>query len=173
MDKKCGCRFCDIISGIYQYPDIDKPILINEDFYSIASIGSIAEGWTLIVSVRHVLSMKELYGRTGFLEIINQMLPVLIKKYGSLIAFEHGSNYDDSLTGCGINHAHLHVVPFKCSLLGDMFESEYDWVKVRPDEIIDVVGNNEYLFYKDIGLNENWLDNVGYVHVLNGEVSQY
>ncbi len=87
--------------------------------------------------------------------------------------FEHGSNYDGSLTGCGINHAHLHIVPLKYSLLGDMFKSGYDWVNVKADELIDVVGDNEYLFYKDIGLNENWLDNTGYVHVLNCEVSQY
>ncbi len=71
--------FVDIISGIYQYPDVDAPILSNKEFYSIASIGSIVEGWTLIVSVEHVLSMKMLYGRVGFIEIINQILPILIK----------------------------------------------------------------------------------------------
>jgi len=173
MKNNCGCKFCDIVSGRYIYPDIDKPLLDNNRFISIASIGAIVEGWTLIIAKDHVLSMKDLYVKKEFSEIINKLLPVLIDEYGPVIMFEHGSNKEGSLTACGTNHAHIHLVPFNSSLISELFESNFKWTSGNALSISGVVGDNEYLFYNEIGNNQSWNQSIGYIHILSNPISQY
>ncbi|GAH76771.1 unnamed protein product [marine sediment metagenome] len=80
------CRFCDIVLGEYQYNEIDEPFASNDAFFAIASIGPLVEGWTLIVSKSHQLSMREAYDRPMLADFLGSVLPPLIRQYGSLIA---------------------------------------------------------------------------------------
>ena len=74
------CRFCDIINGKYHFEEIDEPFASNEDFIAIASIGALIEGWSLIIPKKHQLSMSNLYGSSNINDVINLILPTLIKK---------------------------------------------------------------------------------------------
>ena len=166
------CRFCDIHSGNYHYKEIDQPFLKNTDFFAIASIGALVEGWSLIIPKDHQLSMKSCYQNKSFQKIVNDILPSMKHKYGNIIAFEHGANKEGSLTACGTDHAHMHLVPFG-SLHKDMMDSGLKWKKCLSSDIGERINNKEYLFYVNLENIVNWKNPEGYLHVLNYPISQF
>lgn len=168
-----NCCFCDIISGQYRYIGIDEPIARNDEFVAIASIGAFVEGWTLIIPKAHQLSMRNIYGSSVFADIVGSVLPHLTHQYGPIIAFEHGANKDGSMTGCGTDHAHLHLVPLSESLYPDLKSSGLQWVQCHASEIASKTGKNEYLFYTELNRIEVWQNPVGYLHVLQNPLSQF
>lgn len=172
--KRLGvCRFCDIIAGKYTYLEIDQPFVSTNEFIAIPSIGALVEGWSLIIPRNHELSMKNVYRNESFGDFLGKVLPLLANRYGSLIAFEHGANKEGSITACGTDHAHLHLVPFGEPLLNDMRHSNMSWIRCRASEIASITEKSEYLFYHELGKEAIWQDPVGYLHVLERPVSQY
>lgn len=166
------CRFCNIINREYTFNEIDEPILENEDFFSITSIGSIIEGWLLVIPKKHDISMRNYYETNELKSFINKILPIMQKQYGRVIAFEHGTNAIGSPTGCGTDHAHLHLVAFPDSLEAKLLNSNLIWVKCLSSNIKELVGDKEYLFYTDIG-REEWDNPTGYLTILEYPVSQF
>lgn len=166
------CRFCNINSGNYHYEEVDQPFIKNTDFFAIASIGALVEGWSLVIPKKHQLSMKSCYQNKSFQKIVNDILPSIKKEYGNIIAFEHGSNKEGSLTACGTDHAHMHLVPFE-SLYENMIESGLKWEKCLASEINQRINDKEYLFYIDLENIVNWENPEGYLHVLDYPISQF
>ena len=173
MYHKTNCRFCDIIDGQYRYFGIDEPVGENDDFIAIASIGAMVEGWTLILPKNHQCSMKSLYQKQSLLNIINLIAHKLFNAYGHLIVFEHGANRNGSPTGCGIDHAHLHIVPLRESLHQELKASGLNWITTTPLKIFSIAGDKEYLFYSELSVEKNWLDTVCYIHILERPVPQF
>jgi len=165
------CRFCQIAHGVYKHDKIDRPILENEKFMAFASIGALVPGWTLITPRFHDFSMKNYYGNQDFNSFVNQSISTVKKLYPDLIAFEHGANKKGSLTACGTEHAHLHLVPFTGSLLQDMFDSGLSWKKCKASEISSISDGQEYLFYSE--LKNDWEECEGYIHILRKPISQF
>jgi ATP adenylyltransferase len=116
--------------------------------------------------------MKDMYARNDFKVFTNVLATNLMKEYGPLIAFEHGSNKEGSPTACGTNHAHLHLVPFAQSLFPEMLVTGLDWAHCKASEIAKETKGGEYLFYRDISLRL-WDDSQGYLHVLERPRSQF
>lgn len=168
-----NCRFCNVIEGEYKYQNVDEPFFENEEFIAMASIGALVEGWSLIVPKQHDYSMREFYTSKQLKSIMNKLLPIMSKKYGRLIAFEHGANRAGSMTSCGTDHAHLHIVPFDVSLLPKMQSGDMVWTRIKSSEINNSARGFEYLFYYDINESEEWIDPVGYLHVLKKPTSQF
>ena len=173
MKHSGNCRFCDIIGGQYRYTGIDEPIASNDEFVAVASIGALVEGWTLIIPKTHQLSMINVYRSSIFADFVGSVLSPLNQQYGPLIAFEHGANKDGSMTGCGTDHAHLHLVPLGESLLTGLQSSGLQWVQCHASEIASRSEEDEYLFYTELNNNEVWQDPVGYLHVLEDPSSQF
>ena len=167
------CRFCVIVSGQYQYAGVDEPFASNDGFVAVASIGALVEGWSLIIPKAHQLSMRNNYSNSVFADFLSSVLHHFFNKYGPLIAFEHGANKEGSITGCGTDHAHLHLVPFGESLLPDLQSSGLQWVQCHASEIASRSGTNEYLFYTELNAKKVWQDSVGYLHVLEHPLSQF
>jgi len=168
-----NCRFCEINKDV-AFPIENRPILTSENFFSIASIGALVEGWVLITPKTHICSMKNIYNEAEFADFTGQILKRLINCYDSkIIAFEHGPNKIGSDTSCGTNHAHLHLVPYKGSLLSAMSENGMKWEKCRFSQIESIVRDNEYLFYCELPEGSKWNDAMGYIHILKKPVSQY
>ena len=171
MELLKECRFCNILNGIYKYQDIDKPILETKEYSMICSVGSFIPGWSLIVPKKHEYSMRKHYNSQEFFNFFYKVKNLIEKTYGvKMIAFEHGANRPDSLTSCGTCHSHLHIVPFKDSILNDI-NKDYDWIDCNFNEITQLVQDKEYLLYVEI------LDNIEaskcYLHILEEETSQY
>lgn len=165
------CRFCDIINEKFFYDGIDQPFATNQDFAALVSIGAFIEGWSLIIPKEHRISMLDLYTHPALIDILRKVIPSLVQRYGSLISFEHGSNKEGSITSCGTDHAHLHLVPFSKSLLPEM--QDLSWTHCHASDLKEIVKENEYLFYSELGINNDWNNPLGYLHILEEPISQY
>jgi diadenosine tetraphosphate (Ap4A) HIT family hydrolase len=167
------CRFCEILSENYTYGEVDVPFAVNDEFMALASIGALVEGWSLVIPKTHKMSMKSFYSNPGLIDFVNNISSKLTTRYGRIIAFEHGANREGSITACGTDHAHLHLVPFEESLLPELEQTSLSWVKCRPSEISSFARQNEYLFYCDIINHLSWEEQTGYLHVLQFPISQF
>ena len=119
---------------------------------------------------KHCCSMKALYSEKQFAEFTSNVIEVLEKCYGPVIAFEHGPNREGSATSCGTNHAHIHLVPYH-SLIQKLDTIEFDWQICTASQVDALVGNNEYLFYCEP--IRKWDNPNGRVHILKEPISQF
>jgi hypothetical protein len=83
------------------------------------SLGSIVEGWMLIVPRIHFVSMGALPPELSeeMESLKSRVTQYLTSIYGDLCAFEHGPGRIGRQVGCGVDHAHLHVVPVAFDLI--------------------------------------------------------
>ena len=166
------CRFCDILEGKRKMGMIDNPVLQNSQFYTLASIGGFIEGWSLVIPKEHTYSMRKFYTNSLFIDIANEMLKKIREIYKKkCIIFEHGANHEGSITACGTNHAHLHILPYEKSLLDQMFDNNIQWINCGIKDIADIVQDKEYWFYAEDVVNIEEIK--GYIHIIEKPESQY
>ena len=116
-----GCQFCDEFAGgnansfVAHYANdvASRTILEEDDFRVLPSLGQIVPGYLLLVPNRHHrafadMSLEELKVAEALKTSVTSQIR---SAYGDPLFFEHGARSSDS-GGCGISHAHLHVVPF-------------------------------------------------------------
>lgn len=110
LSGRAICRFCQIRSSTAPW---DKVILKSENFFVVPSKGAFLPGWLLVVPIHHVLSVEQLpLSLTEELDsLLVRVTRLLESHYGAPTVFEHGAVTDGTTFGCGIDHAHLHVVP--------------------------------------------------------------
>ncbi len=112
-----GCCLCTNI----RFPSAtwDMPLFESANFVVIPSLGSLIEGWLMIVPKKHYLAMGALspYLVTEMDELKQEVIDRLIPLYGDVCCFEHGPCSANHRVGCGVDHAHLHVVPIKLDLV--------------------------------------------------------
>lgn len=166
------CRFCSIKNGNRIFELIDAPIIENENYYLLSSIGALVEGWTLVIPKKHECSMKKHYTNSNFYSFINNCIRIIKKAYGvnKVIVFEHGANKFGSMTACGTNHSHIHIVPLNDSLLND-FSAALSVAKVKFDQVEDCVKDSEYLLYAEVA--DKFETSECYLHLLREPISQF
>ena len=110
----------------------NKPLFESTNFRAIPSLGSLVEGWILIVPKKHYISIgainePELYKElNSFIEVASK---IIYKEFGKFIVFEHGPSAEKTVVGCGVDYAHIHVVPFEF-LFSDLisnYSSDFFW----------------------------------------------
>lgn len=169
--KDQTCRFCGIGRGAHFHGLVDRPFVEDDGHFSVASIGPLVEGWSLVVPREHCLSLSSLYRTQPFKSFVRQTVERVEAQYGQTLVFEHGANRAGSPTSCGTDHAHLHVVPTSIRLESLALNSDLrPWIRVRAEDICDLTGDSEYLF-----VCENPLDKeaVGLLHILQSPISQF
>jgi ATP adenylyltransferase len=122
------CCLCSNLAAKGSRPSWDEPLFESANFIAIPSLGSIVEGWMLIVPKNHFVCMGALppllwEEMEGMKERVSVYLTV---KYGNLCAFEHGPGRKGRQIGCGVDHAHIHVVPVNFDLIS---ASDYLYVE--------------------------------------------
>jgi ATP adenylyltransferase len=133
----------------------NKPILESEHFFAVPSLGAIVPGWILVVPKRHRLSLRECRANewSDLNFMVDTLCPILAFRYQSgLVQFEHGPSAISSAVGCGIDHAHLHVVATDIDLLS-VAQSEFkdlDWKSLTEQEaLLRLDSTNSYLYLRD------------------------
>lgn len=93
-------------------PICDEPILEVADCLVVPTLGSILPYWLLIVPRQPVSNFAEWQSITGNepTQVIKGVLSRLGVETDKAIWFEHGASQVGSLVGCGVDHAHLHVL---------------------------------------------------------------
>ena len=96
----------------------DTPLFESESFVAVPTVGALVEGWLLVVPKVHALAFAHLpESLFGELEsFVSKVVINLQSHYGSVSLFEHGPATVGSTVGCGVDYAHLHLVPTACDL---------------------------------------------------------
>jgi diadenosine tetraphosphate (Ap4A) HIT family hydrolase len=131
--KERPCSFCSIhaekLASLTWY---DTPLLQTEHFFVVPSIGAMVPGWVMVLPKVHALSIARVphEQREELKLLINRTRTVVEKRFGPATLFEHGASAAGSLTGCGVDHAHLHIVPLHFSLISLALNDEAaSWVR--------------------------------------------
>lgn len=97
----------------------DREILRTERFVAVPSAGSLVAGWTLVVPRRPMLNLSQtdVEEREELDAIATRIADQLSTRGQEVYFFEHGSRAVGSLTGCGVDQAHLHIVPLPFDLI--------------------------------------------------------
>jgi ATP adenylyltransferase len=104
-----NCEFCNL----------DKTKITNTiieeypNFYIKVSLGALVEGYVLIISKRHICSMRELNQeeKIEYINIIKKYRDLFFNKYDQFpIIFEHGTSRKENVSASSIVHAHTHIV---------------------------------------------------------------
>lgn len=124
-------------------------------FVVVPSLGSLVPGWLLIVPKRPILncgrlSAGERMELSGLVEEVTSRLSVFP---GTVFAFEHGSARPGSLTGCGVDQAHLHLVPLNFDLLTAVKrQADVAWERhedLVPERYSELTALPEYITIRD------------------------
>jgi ATP adenylyltransferase len=113
-----GCVLCGGLNNVRTHR-WNRALVNSGNFVVVPSLGALLEGWVLIVPKQHAIAtgelpdslVDELYG------LKNDVAVALSEAYQSPVCvFEHGPNRERCAVGCGVDHAHLHVVPITFDL---------------------------------------------------------
>lgn len=111
LEVQSGCRICDA-------PERER--LVGQSRRSVAfpSLGAFVEGWVLVAPRSHVVALSELardewQDLSEMLETCNRQIKAA---YGPTVLFEHGAAGTSRTAGCGVDHAHMHIVPWNGDL---------------------------------------------------------
>lgn len=117
---KSVCQFCRKFGGAAGAKQMHDRILFeSENFVVVPTLGSIVPGWLLLVPRSHFLSVGSLSAA-----LIQELVALravareaLEDCFGPVTSFEHGAVRDCESVGCGVDHAHLHLVASKLDLV--------------------------------------------------------
>lgn len=106
----------------------DAPLRESRYFVCVPSLGSMVPGWVLISPKRPVLCMDELTSEEveDFQAFFAELSSEVSRTFGPISAFEHGARSPGSATGCGVDQAHLHIVPINFQRL---------WAEVSASQV--------------------------------------
>jgi diadenosine tetraphosphate (Ap4A) HIT family hydrolase len=150
FDKPSECRFCGYF-GRQAVELVDTPWLKDDEYCAIVSKGALVPGWSLICPVGHDVGLTSHYCSAKFWDFASKAESVIRARYGDVRVFEHGAGYAGSPTGCGTDHAHLHLVPLQFSLATEALRSDsaLKWSSCKVEDIKERVAGREYLFVSD------------------------
>lgn len=156
-----ACKFCANIFGEERANSPwDRPLLLTDNFALVPSLGSLVPGWLMAIPRRHILSMASLTHEEAneLGEIIRLACGTLKDTFGvAPTIFEHGASQNNQLVGCGIDHAHLHIVPLDFDLAeiatqhGIWSVLERGSKSLIPTELMSLSANRPYLYLRTPG----------------------
>lgn len=132
-------------------------LLETENFAVMPTLGSIVEGWLLIIPKKHYVSFGYMTNLCLFDELsalLSQIEMIVKETYGDFIIFENGAFCANSMVGCGVDYAHIHIVPTNLNLpktVEDQFDLKYSWKQIEDlkESIFYIKEGLPYLYYRD------------------------
>jgi diadenosine tetraphosphate (Ap4A) HIT family hydrolase len=154
------CDFCNELAGqkpntfsqLYNAVLESRTLLRTQNFVVLPTIGQVVGGYLLVVPTKHYLAIAEM-PIEALVELANikaVLRTVLKSSYDSPIFFEHGVSRHSESGGCGISHAHLHVVPLANDLtLQPFIYAEYgEGCEIKEAQQLQDWSGEPYIFYE-------------------------
>jgi ATP adenylyltransferase len=131
----------------------DAEIRSYARFGVIGSIGALVRGWLLVIPRVPIPNLRHLstHDRASLGEIVASLKKNMSSLDGELFIFEHGSSRPASLLACGVEQAHLHMLPLNFDLLeaachyGKRQEIRFSTPADPSDPWADIPISSEYL----------------------------
>lgn len=147
-----GCRLCSELKSPSSAKTWNQPLFESHNFVAVPSIGALVEGWILLVPKRHFLSfgavpdclLEEMKEFKSFL------CSALNECYGAVVAFEHGPSAASRTVGCGVDHAHLHLVPLEFDLaaaVSPFLPNDASWKSAEVEACQDAYDRGDDYLY--------------------------
>lgn len=170
--EKNACRFCELAANSSPAESHDVPWLESEEHFALASVGALVEGWSLIVPRTHTMNMGAEYKKATTQDFIRTAIARLQARYGPVVLFEHGCARSNSPTGCGVDHAHLHLVPIELDIEGAAreFDASLKWRAVYMTGLEEESNGREYLF---ASTHFQGASTTGVISTLESGISQF
>lgn len=108
------CDFCAEFGIDQQGNRLNRrPVWLSDVIAVTPTIGPLTSGHLLMLPRRHATSFGQLSGAewSGVVTALAGVESILTRRFGGAIAFEHGTSGAPMAGGCGIDHAHMHLVP--------------------------------------------------------------
>ena len=120
----------------------------TDNFYITGNLGSLVEGYNLVISKKHILSMSASTNKEEYICLINELRQMYKDIYGiEPIIFEHGSNNLELSKDNSIDHAHTHIINHKY-IDEDKIIKELDLKEVDSiEELLEYGKNINYISY--------------------------
>lgn len=113
------CRFCLRLrnSGLGEEA-WNTVLLATKNFVVVPSKGAMVPGWLLVIPKAHQLSIAETPAemRAELEHVLRVAGQAVQRRFGPPTVFEHGAATPGTAWGCGIDHAHLHLLPLPFDL---------------------------------------------------------
>jgi ATP adenylyltransferase len=109
-----NCALCRGLQATADHDWWNEPLWETTNFAVIPSLGALVPGWVLLVPKEHVLAIGALSDAlVRELNVLKMQISGALSTHycQPVVAFEHGPSQDGSNLGCGVDHAHLHLVP--------------------------------------------------------------
>lgn len=166
-----ACGICQVLRGVRD-DAFDSVWLADERHKALISVGALVPGWTVVFPMSHGANLAERYAEPAFTRFTEQALSLLHTRYGRCSVFEHGADTETSQTGCGVGHAHLHLVPLGFPLAVEALRHapELDWQRTTASDVRRLAQDGEYLFVSDEYCGT---DTVGLFARLHSPTSQF
>lgn len=103
------CIFCELDQTKIENTIIEE----TKNFYVIPALGAIVEGYVIIISKSHYLTMVSLPSdlRSEYEDILARYRGIFKDIYGDYpMIFEHGTNNTNAKKANSVEHAHVHIV---------------------------------------------------------------
>lgn len=136
----------------YNHELSTRIVFATEHFRVFPSLGQLAEGHLLLVPVAHYCALADMPDEriTQLQDLCDHIKTTLTRIYGPCLLFEHGIRMQGS-GGCGIDHAHMHVVPVTVPGVQDVLTQAFDGRRLGCFSEIktSIVSEASYLFFED------------------------
>lgn len=169
------CQFCKLgESGNISEPHNDV-IARSDQYFGMASLGAFLPNWVLVSPTAHCVNLATHFHEPQFWKFCDQVHTTLLDmrpSHENIAIFEHGPSEAGSVTGCGVDHAHLHFLPIDFSLenASQAFNDSWHWENISASEVNEFAGGHEYLFVSD-SYDSNATR--GNIHLLDKPISQF
>ncbi len=152
-DQISDCPFCGALDED-RADSIEYPVAADDQFIAWVSRGALAEGHLLVIPRRHILNLQQLNDveKRSLPRFLGPLKALLTQHYGLICAFEHGPVRAGSPAGCSIDHAHLHLLPWRGSLVAvaERGYPSFPWRRISGiGEALDSYSVCPYLFVQD------------------------
>lgn len=120
-DQRTDCAFCLKFGAAPAAPlhaVFDRPVLEGVDFVAVPAVGSLVEGYLLIIPRRHYLNIAEMPAEvlSEFARMKSTVRELLAAHFAPPLFFEHGMVCPTNAAGACVEHAHLHCLPLGADL---------------------------------------------------------
>jgi diadenosine tetraphosphate (Ap4A) HIT family hydrolase len=147
-----NCRLCSN-NLIHDPSEVwNVPLLESPNFIVLPSLGALVEGWLLLVPKEHFICMGELPRSLAaeLQELKHRLCSALYQFYGHVCVFEHGPSQPNLRVGCGVDHAHLHIVPLGfdlASAVNPLLPKDTFWSKAGLQDCRDAFRRGDDYLY--------------------------
>jgi len=136
-------RYRALLSGAqFGLAEYDQPLMELQDCVVTPTLGSIVPNWLLVIPREHKVNFADwrLQYSHEPLDIISELLDHVRVPAHRAIWFEHGPDHVGSVIGCGVDHAHLHVLidppfVFEDFVTAVRKATDLDWMLSTPSEV--------------------------------------